>query len=92
MLASHSRVGGSLGQYKMAFDPVLCAEKHYNLLKNIIFVHNTHVHTVGVTGSIPVAPTTLFKGLAEKRGGFDPEKHYSCIFRLLKKDRFGVAL
>ena len=36
------------------------------------------VHTVGVTGSIPVAPTTLFKGLAEKRGGFDPEKHYSC--------------
>jgi hypothetical protein len=35
------------------------------------------VHTVGVTGSIPVA-TTLFNDLAQKRGGFDPENYYSC--------------
>ena len=35
-------------------------------------------HTVGVTGSIPVAPTTLFKDLAEKRGGLTQKNYYRC--------------
>jgi hypothetical protein len=33
---------------------------------------------VGVTGSIPVAPTTFFKDLAESMVEKSPKKHYSC--------------
>ena len=51
---------------------------HKKPLKRLRFLFVLFVDMVGVTGSIPVASTTLFKDLAEKPGRFDRKNYYSC--------------